>query len=121
MMKMRDMPSSKRQCAPGVKVPQGNNLGQIKTSRKQRSVNPFHEPARLLRRGCRLLPAKRRQGRAGAVKAAFHRSDRQVEPGGNVRHLAFLPQNLHITGRKLRQQGLILFGQGKKALPPLPI
>jgi len=55
------------------------------------------------------------------MQATFDRSDREVEPGGNVRHLAFLPQNLHITGRKLRQQGFILLGQGKKALPPLPI
>jgi len=78
-------------------------------------------PARLLRRGGRLLPAKRRQRRAGAVQTAFYRSDRQVKPGGNVRHLAFLAQNLHITGRKLAQQGLILFGQWEKTLPPLPI
>jgi len=89
--------------------------------RKQRPFRLFRLPARLLRRGCRLLPAKRRKRRAGAVQAALHRSDRQIEPGGNVRHLAFLPQNLHITGRKLRQQGFILLGQGKKALPPLPI
>ena len=78
-------------------------------------------PARLLRRGGRLLPAKRRQRRAGAVQTAFYRSDRQVKPGGNVRHLAFLAQNLHITRRKLAQQGLILFGQWEKTLPPLPI
>jgi len=67
------------------------------------------------------LPAKGRQGRAGAVQAAFYRSDRQVEPGGNIRHLALLAQNLHITRRKLSQQGLVLFGQWEKTLPPLPI
>jgi hypothetical protein len=68
-----------------------------------------------------LLPAKRRQCRAGAVQAALHGSDRQVEPGSDVRHLAFLPQNLHITRGKLGQQGLILFRQREETLPPLPI
>jgi hypothetical protein len=55
------------------------------------------------------------------MQTAFDGSDRQVEPGGNVRHLAFLPQNLHVPGRKLRQQRLILLGQWKKALPPLAV
>jgi hypothetical protein len=117
---MRAMASSKEQCAPKAKVPQGNNLGQIKaTSATSWKICRLY--ARLLRRGGRLLPAKRRQGRAGAVQAAFYRSDRQVEPAGNVRHLALLAQNLHITRRKLSQQGLILFGQWEKTLPPLPI
>jgi hypothetical protein len=90
-------------------------------SPKAGTIGPFRLPRGLLRRGRRLLPAKCRQSRAGAVQTAFYRSDRQVEPGGDIRHLAFLAQNLHITGRKLAKQGLILFGQWEKTLPPLPI
>lgn len=94
-----------------------NRVWSVLTRREATEISRRRSPGpdALLRSRVRggLLPAQRHQCGAGAMQAAFHRSDRQAKPGGDIRHLALLPQYLHIARRQLRKQGFILFRQGK--------
>jgi hypothetical protein len=126
MMKMRGMPTLRNGngCTPG-KFPEEriqaitllcSRAGGASTPRQHQDANRRLLRCRLRRR---LLPPQSHQSGPRAMQTAFHRADRQNELGGDIRHLAFLPQYLHIAGRKLGKQGLTLLRQGEKSLPTL--